>query len=175
MIILPTDVDRESWSDLKHWVLFLGITFLLATAIIGTYVAASSTDAAAGDPEDPGDFWGEEEAEGEVGAGLGEDARRARDEDETAAGVGDVDVVVAGGHVADGDEIRSGGEEGSVDAVGEEGEEAVGGGCFAAEVVGRRRQLVGPDGDFACLSQEAECVAGEVAGDENARAIWHRG
>ena len=56
LIILPTDVDRESWSDLKRWVLFLGITFLLAAAIIGTYVAAGSTDAAAGDPEDPGDF-----------------------------------------------------------------------------------------------------------------------
>ncbi len=41
----------------------MGITFLLAAAIIGTYVAAGSTDAAAGDPEDPGDFWGEEEVE----------------------------------------------------------------------------------------------------------------
>ena len=74
----------------------------------GAPVAGADVAVALGDTTGSG----EEEAEGEVGAGLGEDARRARDENETAAGGGDVDVVVASGHVADGDEIWSGGEEG---------------------------------------------------------------
>lgn len=55
-LFFPRKVDRESWFDLKRWVLFSSIAFLLVAAIVGTHVAA-------GDPEDPDDFWGEEEAE----------------------------------------------------------------------------------------------------------------
>ena len=83
---------------------------------------------------------GEQQAEGEIGGGLGEDARRVREDDAACPASVDIDVVDADRDVADDAEARHAFEEGGVDAVGEERDQAVESGRHRA----RRRRRAPP-------------------------------
>ena len=89
---------------------------------------------------------GHEQGEGEVRRRLGQHPGRVAHGHAAAGAGGHVDVVVAHGEVGDDPQLRPGRlEELVVDAVGEQGQEAVDAADPVQEDVARRRQLVLPD------------------------------
>ena len=86
---------------------------------------------------------------------------------------GHVDVVVAHRHVADHAQAGRRLHELAVDTVGEQGEEAIGGGRLAQEDVAGRWQLLRPDAHAGGLSQPFDGVAGELTGDVDGGLAGH--
>jgi hypothetical protein len=106
-----------------------------------------------------------EQGEGEVGGGVGEDARRIGDQDGSSGGLGHVDVVVAHRHAAHDPQAGRRVHELRIDAVGHQRDDAISDRRLAQEDVAGRRQLLGPDAHVGGLSQPLDSVAGQLTGD----------
>jgi len=90
---------------------------------------------------------------------------------QAAGGAGrNVDVVVADGHLADHAQARGGVQQGGIDPVGEQAEQAISAGRPLAQDVVGRRQLVLPQIDRAGVAEQGQPLLRDGAGDEDSRA-----
>ena len=111
----------------------------------------------------------EHQREGEIGGRLGQHARRVADGDAALARRCNINIVVAHGEVADHAKSRRLREEGAIDPVREQADDAVRARDASRQLVVRRRQVAGPQIDLGDGAKLLDSVARQTSGDEHAR------
>ena len=114
----------------------------------GAHVAIALGDSPRGRHQQP---------KGEVGGGLGQDARRVADRDAGASRGGEVDIVDAHGQVADRAKPRQRADSGGVETIGDHAEHAVGLPRARPQLSRRRRHLVVPQIHPRRRCEPADC------------------
>ena len=130
----------------------------------GPPLAGADKAVALGDPPSGGEHQGP----GQIGRRLGQRARRVADRDPASSTGRDVDVVVADGVVADHPELWTGRvQQLLVDAIGEQGQDAVAAGHPAEQLIPRRRAVIGPDVGPAARLHQSKAGLGDDPRDED--------
>ena len=116
---------------------------------------------------------GEQQREGEVGRGFGEDARRVADRDAPRGRRVEIDVIDPHRNARHDAEARTALEERGIDAIGEQAEQSVAVARECGECLRRRRLTVRPHMEIEAAGQISECSTRQCARRDDPRSVVH--